>query len=149
MMKLGLKLNQVCLFFFSQLSSWSDRLPAFSWRTTLSANLFNTSPRLDIPGLHADYAFALLTSGFAFSNLAHTIVTSVGTYEHDRAISDTDRKAKDEKINVAVDFLCRASGIFSFISDVVLPEWETSRACPPGFHKPPDLSREINHALAK
>ncbi|KIM45339.1 hypothetical protein M413DRAFT_66183 [Hebeloma cylindrosporum] len=123
--------------------------PTFSWRTTLSASRFNTSPRLDLPGLHADYAFTLLTYGFALSNLAHTIVTSVGIYEHDRAISDVDRKSKDEKLNVAVDFLCRASGIFSFISDTVLPDWETSRASPPGFHKPPDLTREINHALAK
>ncbi|KDR75105.1 hypothetical protein GALMADRAFT_69154 [Galerina marginata CBS 339.88] len=123
--------------------------PTFSWRTTLSANIFNSSPRLDLPGLHADYAFSLLTYGFALTNLAHSIVTSVGIYEHDRAISDTDRKAKDEKLNVAVDFLCRASGIFTYISDTVLPDWETTRGSPPAFHKPPDLGRETNSALAK
>ena len=83
------------------------------------------------------------------SNLAYSIVTSVGIYEHDRAISDTDRKVKDEKLNVAVDFLCRASGIFSYISDTVLPEWETTRGSPPGFAKPPDVTREVTSALAK
>ncbi|KAF8198069.1 hypothetical protein BJ912DRAFT_922770 [Pholiota molesta] len=123
--------------------------PIFSWRTTLSANLFNSSPRLDIPGLHADYSFSLLTYAFALSNLAHSIVSSVGIYEHDRAISDTDRKAKDDRLNVAVDFLCRASGIFTFIANTVIPEWETNRTSPPGFQRPPDVSREINSALAK
>lgn len=121
----------------------------FSWRTTLSANLFNNSPRLGIPGLHADYAFTLLTYAFALSNLAHSIVTSVGNYEQDQAISDADRQAKEEKLNVAVDFLCRASGIFSFLSDKVLPEWETSKVSPPNFHKPPDLTREVSSSLAK
>ncbi|KAF8895732.1 pH-response regulator protein palC [Gymnopilus junonius] len=123
--------------------------PMFSWRTTLSANIFHNSPRLDVPGLYADYSFSLLTYAFALSNLAYSIVTSVGIYEHDRAISDTNRKSKDEKLNVAVDFLCRASGIFTYVSDTVLPEWETARGSPPGFAKPPDVTREINSALAK
>lgn len=104
---------------------------------------------MDVPGLHADYAFSLSTNAFALSNLAYSIVTSVGIYEHDRAISDADRKAKDEKLNVAVDFLCRASGIFSFISNTVIPEWETNRTGPPGPQRPPDVSREVNSALAK
>ncbi|KAF9482219.1 pH-response regulator protein palC [Pholiota conissans] len=123
--------------------------PTFSWRTTLSAHLFNSSPRMDVPGLHADYSFSLLTYAFALSNLAHSIVASVGIYEHDRAITDADRKARDDKLNVAVDFLCRASGIFTFIANTVIPEWETNRTCPPGFQRPPDVSREINTALAK
>lgn len=82
-------------------------------------------------------------------NLAYSIVTSVGIYEHDRAISDADRKAKDEKLNVALDFLCRASGIFTYISNTVIPEWETNRTGPPGPQRPPDVSREVNSALAK
>ncbi|TFK44298.1 BRO1 domain-containing protein [Crucibulum laeve] len=124
--------------------------PIFSWRTTLSANIFHSSPRLSLPGLHADYAFTLLTYAFALSNLAHSMVTSLGTYEHDRAISDTDRNSKDEQLKVAIGFICKASGIFSHISDTVLPEWEVNRAGgPPGFNKPPDLSREVIYALAK
>ncbi|KAF8160703.1 BRO1 domain-containing protein [Crassisporium funariophilum] len=121
----------------------------FSWRTTLSAHLFNNSPRLALTGLHADYALALLTYAFALSNLAHSIVTSVGQYENDRAISDAERRAKDEQLKVALDFLCRASGIFTYVSDVVLPDWETNRDSPPGANKPPDVSREVNNALAK
>jgi hypothetical protein len=90
-----------------------------------------------------------LTYAFAFSNLAHVIVDSVGNYERDHAITEAERQAKEEKVNVAVDFLCRASGIFTFLSDDVLPEWETSRVSPPNFHKPPDLTRELSNALAK
>ncbi|KAJ7164638.1 hypothetical protein C8R43DRAFT_1122515 [Mycena crocata] len=122
--------------------------PIFSWRTTLSASLFNTSPRLSLPSLHADFAYSLLTYAFAFSNLARSKVLSLGTYEHDRLISDVDRKAKENQLTVAADLLCRASGIFSYISETVLLDWES--ACSAStFTRPPDVSREVNNALAK
>jgi hypothetical protein len=122
----------------------------FSWRTTLSSNIFNTSTRLSFPGFHADLAFALLTYAFALSNLARHTVLSLGRYEYERAISDFERKVKDEKLNVAVTFLCRASGIYTYIGDTVLSEWEMHRGGgPTGFEKPPELSREVNSALAK
>ncbi|KAJ6509007.1 BRO1 domain-containing protein [Mycena sanguinolenta] len=124
--------------------------PTFSWRTTLSSNLFNTSPRLSLPSLHADFAYSLLTYAFALSNLARSKVSSLGTYEHDRAISDADRKAKDNQLNVAADLLCKASGIFSYISETVLVDWESaSVTTSTAFNKPPDLSTEVNNALAK
>lgn len=99
--------------------------------------------------MHADYAFTLLTYAFALSDLAHVIVDSVGNYERDRAITSTERQAREEKVNVAVDFLCRASGIFGFLCDSVLPEWETSRVSPPRSLKPPELTREVSNSLAK
>ncbi|KAF9527292.1 BRO1-like domain-containing protein [Crepidotus variabilis] len=123
--------------------------PTFSWRSTLSANIFNNSPRMDVPGLYADYAFSLLTYGFALCNLAHITVNSVGGYEQNRAITDVERRAKEEKLNVALQFLCRASGVFTYLSETVLPEWETNRGTTPNFQKPPDLSREVSNALAK
>jgi len=76
-------------------------------------------------------------------------VNSVGNYEQDRAITEVERQAKEDKVNVAVDFLCRASGIFTFLSDTVLSDWETSRVSPPNFHRPPDLTREVSNSLAK
>ncbi|KAJ6620820.1 BRO1 domain-containing protein [Mycena sp. CBHHK59/15] len=122
--------------------------PIFSWRTTLSSHLFNASPRLSLPSLHADLAYSLLTYAFALSNLARSKVLSLGLYEQDRAISEVDRKAKDSQLTVAADLLCRASGIFSYISNTVLLEWET--ATPTSvFSKPPDLNREVTNALAK
>ena len=100
-------------------------------------------------GLHADYAFTLLTYAFALSNLAYTIVASIGNYEQDRSITDAERQAKEDKLNIAVDFLCRASGIFSFLSEKVLPEWETSRISPPNLHRPADLTREVSSSIAR
>ncbi|KAF8893440.1 hypothetical protein BD779DRAFT_1798136 [Infundibulicybe gibba] len=124
--------------------------PSFSWRTTLSANIFNTSPRVSFPGLYAEFTFSLLTYAFALSNLARSTVASLGNYEQDRHIPESDRKAKDDQLNVAVAFLCRASGIFTYISDTLLPDWETDReGGPTGFNKPPEFSREMNIALAK
>lgn len=128
------------------------RHKVFSWRTTLSANLFNTSPRLSLPSLHADYAYSLLTYAFALSNLARSKVDSLGAFERDRAISDSERKAKEGQLTVAADLLCRASGIFSYVSDTVLIEWESATSqssSTTGFTRPPDVSREVNSALAK
>ncbi|KAG6861163.1 hypothetical protein C0995_003172 [Termitomyces sp. Mi166 len=124
--------------------------PQFSWRTTLSANIFNTSPRLSIPGLQADLAFSLLTYAFALSNLARSTVNSLGRYEFDRAITESERKTKDDQLNIAVDFLCRASGIYSYIADTVILQWENQiKGGHTGFEQPPELCREVNNALAK
>ncbi|EGN99751.1 hypothetical protein SERLA73DRAFT_88380 [Serpula lacrymans var. lacrymans S7.3] len=127
--------------------------PIFSWRTTLSANInpLNTSPRLSIPSLYADLAFSLLTYAFALSNLAYSIVNSLGNYERERAISDIERKTKDEKLNFAVTLLCRAAGIFSYLSDSVLLDWSKIEARNTGnvTARPPDMHKEVNAALAK
>ncbi|CAL1706477.1 unnamed protein product [Somion occarium] len=127
--------------------------PIFSWRTTLSSNLFHTSPRLSLPSLPTEIAFTLLTYGFALSNLARAIVASLGIYETERAISDTDRKAKDERLHFATTLLCKAAGVFEFIAKEVLSQWDSAReralaagmSCP----RPPDLSREVLIGLSK
>ncbi|KAF4567321.1 hypothetical protein EYR40_006318 [Pleurotus pulmonarius] len=124
--------------------------PVFSWRATLSASLFHASSRHSLPSLHAEYAYVLLTYAFALSNLARSSVKALGTYEHDRAISDSERRAKDEKLNFAVNLLLKASGIFQYVSETALLEWDNSRdGGTAGLNKPPDLSREVNSALAK
>ncbi|KAF9257947.1 hypothetical protein L218DRAFT_909832 [Marasmius fiardii PR-910] len=125
--------------------------PMFSWRTTLSAtsNVFNSSPRLSVPSLHAEYATCLLTYASVISNLARTIVASLGDYELDRAISRKERESKDERLKHAADFLSRASGIFTFISETVLVDWEHSPSLTAKFVRPPDLTKEVNAALAK
>ncbi|KXN90959.1 pH-response regulator protein palC [Leucoagaricus sp. SymC.cos] len=124
--------------------------PSFSWRTTLSNSILNNSPRLSVPGLYADLAFTLLTYAFTLSNLAHAVVQSVGPYERDRALKKEQRERKDEQINVAFGFLCKASGVFAYIANSLLPEWEVSRAGGlNGFSRPPDLRQEVNSALVK
>lgn len=97
--------------------------------------------------MHADYAFSLLTYAFALSNLARSNVATLGSYEHDRTISDAALRSKDERLKHAVTFLCRASGIYAFIAESVLPAWERSKDA--AQTKPPDLSRDVANALAK
>lgn len=113
----------------------------------MSTNLFNSSPRLSIPTFTADLAFILLTYGFALSNLARSYVD---TYGRDQVVAESDRKTRDEQLNVAVSFLRRASGIFSYVSENVLATWDVSK---PGsasnFKRPPDLTEEMSGALAK
>ncbi|KIM69699.1 hypothetical protein SCLCIDRAFT_102774 [Scleroderma citrinum Foug A] len=120
--------------------------PVFSWRTTLSSHLLNTAPRVPLPSLHADLAFSLLVYGLALSNFARLSVATLGNYEYEPAISDTERRAKDDKLNFAVSLLCRASGIFSHISDSILIIWNHAGTSVP---RPPDLSSEVCDALSK
>ncbi|KIK92667.1 hypothetical protein PAXRUDRAFT_829743 [Paxillus rubicundulus Ve08.2h10] len=133
--------------------------PEFSWRTTLSSTLFHTSPRLRLPSLHADLASTLLTYSMALSNFSHSVVSSLGAYEYERAISEKERKDKDERLNFGVLLLCRASGIHTAIGEGVLGELErASNACGSaegsrggrgGWVRPPDLEKEVNAALTK
>jgi hypothetical protein len=127
-------------------SSYLLPIPVFSWRTTLSANIFNTSPRLNVPTLHADLASSLLVYAFALSNLARGVVMALGGYEHERGISDAERRAKDEKLNFAVTLLCRASGVFSCVSETVLLAWDSENE---NVGRPLDLNRDVNNALSK
>ena len=92
-------------------------------------------------------AFLLLTYAFALSNLARSSVASLGSYEYERATSDSERKAKDEKLNFSVTLLCRASGVYTYISDTVLVDWQKYRG--PDKVVPPDLTTEVTTALAK
>ena len=106
----------------------------------------NTSPRLDFPGPYSDLHFSLLTYGFALSNSAASVVKSLGDYERQRYSSEADRKASDERLNLAVTFLCRASGAFGYLGETVLPEvFRGSTSLP----RVPDVSREVLAALAK
>ncbi|KAF7297054.1 BRO1 domain-containing protein [Mycena indigotica] len=107
--------------------------PIFSWRTTLSANFLHHSPRLALPSFYAELAYALLTYAFALSNLAHAKVALLGAYERNRNISEADRKGKDNQLNVAADLLYR---------------WDRSGSSA-GVAKPPDLTQNVNNALAK
>ena len=124
-------------------------MSVFSWRTTLSAHLFNNSPRLELPGLPAELVFTLLTYGFALSNLARLNVAALGTYERDRGISEVERKAKDEKLGFAVMLLCRASGLFEHVSSTAISGVEQTPGRQSGRARPPELSKEVSSALSK
>ena len=93
-----------------------------------------------------------MTYAFTLSNLARSTVAALGPYETERAISDATRKAKDEKLNFTVTLLCRAAGVFKYVSEVVLPEWDRVEAQVPSssiYARPLDVSPEITNALSK
>lgn len=76
------------------------------------------------------------------------MVVSLEDYERQRYTSEADRKSNDERLNLAVTFLCRASGIFTHLSETVLPEL---LRIPQTFVLPrvPDVSKEVILSLAK
>lgn len=81
------------------------------------------------------------------------MVTTLGLYEFERGISDSERKAKDERLGFAVTLLCKTAGVYEYIAKNVVSEWEAARdraiaagmSCP----YPPDLSREVLIGLSK
>lgn len=85
----------------------------------------------------------------ALSNFSHSVITSLGAYEYERAISEKERKEKDEKLSFGVTLLCRASAVFSVISEDVLGELDMVGSGAGGWVRPPDLWKELNAALAK
>ncbi|KAF8575093.1 hypothetical protein K439DRAFT_1545866 [Ramaria rubella] len=120
--------------------------PVFSWRTTLSANVFQSSPRISIVGLAGELSFSLLTYAFALSNLARSTVLSIGDYEHERHLTDVDRRSKDDKLSFAVNLLRRASGVYLYIAEVVLPQCNVAN--PETSRRIPDLNKDVINALS-
>ncbi|EIN11496.1 hypothetical protein PUNSTDRAFT_131661 [Punctularia strigosozonata HHB-11173 SS5] len=85
----------------------------------------------------------------ALSNLARATAAALGAYDRSRALSEQERRVKDDKLNFAVTLLCRASGVFAYVSEAVLPQWEEGIAGKPGISRPPDLNREVTIGLSK
>lgn len=113
---------------------------------TLGSNIFQHSPRMSIVGLAAELAFTLLTYAFALSNLARSIVVNLGDYEHNRHLLETERKLKDNKLQSTINLLCRSSGIFSYIAEIVLPKVDAAN--PELCKKIPDINRNVITALS-
>ncbi|KAL9938549.1 hypothetical protein V8E36_002268 [Tilletia maclaganii] len=120
----------------------------FSWRSCFSASLIGPPPRIAIRGIHYELVSTLLLSGTSLSNLATSIIAALGpSYERDRLLSSADRKAKDDKLKMAADMLCRAAGIFDYIASSLIPAWENAA----GYidPRPPETTAELASALSK
>ncbi|KAH7917850.1 hypothetical protein BV22DRAFT_1187593 [Leucogyrophana mollusca] len=82
----------------------------FSWRMTLSACMFNASPRLALPSLHYDLAASLLTYAFALSNLASALITTCGCSAVGVGVGVAEAARGDERLGFAVNQLLSAAG---------------------------------------
>ncbi|PLW12086.1 hypothetical protein PCANC_21939 [Puccinia coronata f. sp. avenae] len=121
----------------------------FGWRSTLSPRRVRSSSRITCPSFYYELAYVLLNLGFALSNTSNSLVSSMGSYEIG---TEADRRAGDAKLNSAAETLCRASGIFEFLSREIIPQWEKRH--PDGLvhlrsTRPPELSREAASGLAQ
>ncbi|KAF8332653.1 uncharacterized protein EI90DRAFT_3122400 [Cantharellus anzutake] len=123
--------------------------PAFSWRSTLSSNVFNNSPRHNFYGFQSELAFVLLTYAFSLSNTAANEVKSLGAYERERHSPADELEAKGKRLNLAVSLLTRSSGVFSHIADTVLVA--LSKESDRGKSNPSvaDLNKSVIQALSK
>jgi hypothetical protein len=75
--------------------------------------------------------FALLCYATALNNHAGIIVKSLTAEAPTKRsgpvlASASEEKGRIDKLAQAVDFLCRASGIFEHICDKILPAWDAA-----------------------
>lgn len=114
--------------------------PEFSWRPTLSSAI-NPS-RIPFHSLSAEIIFSHLSHAQAQSNMALSIIDSLGSYELQPHLSEIERSAMDKRLNNAVKLLSASAGEFSYLAQLN-PEPV------PGPKSPPDLSKDVLTALSK
>lgn len=91
----------------------------------------------------------MLTYGICLVNQAAVMVTSLGAYETSADVSSAGIKSRDEIINSAADTLCRASGIFDYLSTSLIPNWEATVGTDGIASRPVELTSDVTSALAK
>ncbi|KAA1095912.1 hypothetical protein PGTUg99_035395 [Puccinia graminis f. sp. tritici] len=121
----------------------------FGWRSTLSSRRVRSPSRISLPSFYYELASVLLNLAFGLSNTSNSLVSSMGSYEIG---TEAERRAGDGKLSSAADTLCRASGIFEFLSKEIIPKWEKHHR--EGIahlraSRPPELSREATGGLAQ
>lgn len=120
--------------------------PVFSWRTSISSTRFRGPQRVELPGLHYELAWVLVTYALALANFAAATVHGLGAFERDRSLSADERRVKDERLRWGADTLCRASGVLVYVSEELLPQWRDAAGA---MDVPPDLTGEATLALSK
>ena len=107
-----------------------------TWRSMLVSSKFRLHGLLSEGCLmHMLYACSLRAE-------AATIVEALGAYE----LGAHDRKACDDRLRVAIDLLCRASGVCEYVATQLLP---TYPAPPSKSAYPPELVSEGVQACSK
>jgi hypothetical protein len=85
----------------------------------------------------------------ATANSATAAVQGLGDYERLRHTSEVERKRLDELVNTAAERLCHASSILTYLSEALIPRWETSVPSASLRNRPAETTREVTSALAK
>ncbi|KAK9761375.1 hypothetical protein K7432_013774 [Basidiobolus ranarum] len=112
----------------------------FTWRCILTydvrppmmQNFKNMKkPKVTCQSIYYELAYTLLTYGFVLSNWATYIFQNEVKLNQD-----------ETKLNTAAELLCKASGVFNYISENICPKWNSPE-------KPIDCTREAITALAR
>lgn len=93
----------------------------FKWQSSLSRA--PGRPSMESSAIGFELSFTLLVYAMSLSNHAAALVSALGGYELDALQGSATRATGDEKLRVAADYLCRASGAFEYIATKVTPRW--------------------------
>jgi hypothetical protein len=91
-----------------------------------------SSNLIPLPTFQSELLFTLLCYATALNNHAGIIVQSLSsdTPSKGRELAPVataaEEKGRVDKLAQAVDFLCRASGIFEHVCDKMLPAWDAA-----------------------
>jgi hypothetical protein len=140
--------------------------PAFPWKScitpTTSITSSSSSSLRSLPSFGAELVMSLTTYAAALSNLAYdTLRDPLAAHDRTRAVTTSaEDRRKVDKMAQAADMLCRASGVFEYVAQGVLPLWEAriadSTDSKAGFRMgkmgkgkmPGEFSRDVQRALA-
>ena len=82
--------------------------------------------------------------GIALFNLSQTIADNVGNYDSDITLSENQRRTYDDNLANAVNLLNTSAGIFKYISEIAIDNFESARDVDSQI-----LNREYNTGLSK
>ncbi|ORY06294.1 hypothetical protein K493DRAFT_310626 [Basidiobolus meristosporus CBS 931.73] len=112
----------------------------FTWRCILTYDVrppmmqsFKSmkKPKVTCHSIYYELSYTLLAYGFVLSNWATCIFQKEVQLNQDEA-----------KLNMAAELLCKASGVFNYVSENICPKWDSGE-------KPIDCTREVTTALAR
>ncbi|KAJ9096580.1 hypothetical protein QFC19_007112 [Naganishia cerealis] len=140
--------------------------PAFPWKSVITSSSMGSSSMQNLPAFGSELVMTLTCYAAALSNLASDTLRDpqssgyTGSGDRHRITSTAEDKRKIDKLAQAADMLCRASGLFDYVAQTLLPTWEAriadstdvkSGALRLGKGKarmPGEFSRDVQRALA-
>ncbi|KAK8854775.1 pH-response regulator protein palC [Kwoniella newhampshirensis] len=131
--------------------------PTFPWRAPLTHYTMSI-PLLPLLSIHSEYLMCILTYTLALSNYAHSILSSLPTFELQPGskiaphMSTEDEKRTTAGLGRAVDLLCQAGGVAEWAAENVCLDIEPVKtACGGRVGKnrwPAESSRETFKGLS-
>ena len=98
---------------------------------------------------HFELVATLLAHALCLSNHAAILVTSLGSYEALASTSTSALTDHDSSLNNAADMFCRAGGVLSHLSEVVIPRWEAAVGEDGLKGRPVEFGRDVVTGLSK